>query len=442
MKRVNMKKPIILLILISNLLLAQPPKGFYPEKLPFGTRIVGTVKHKTNGLSKTMSQNWRCIAQTHYQNTDTSSESINWSFSERDTLIYDGTGNFIQLKSSKAQKGWSIDSLNWTDSCVYDEHNVIQIILMANYGDSGKKSWDLYKYSYPLSGKACVRTCSELKNENGAWTPIFKDSIAYSIPETDFMESIDYTHFIGFYNYTFDSLKLTWNISSSLNRNDSECTANTLVERGGYWLDNNYFNVKQTYFFRSPNWQDANLAEESYQSTNSLTREYYLEKTTHFQDVYGNDTLYFHFIYDTSRSAWDTNSAYRNVRTYDIFGNEIITIESFSYGGLKPSRAEEKIIRTYAQIGQSTAVTQQPSLFPKISMVKTANLIRFIGQGIVAINLYNLSGQLIACMNQKPESGSFSQSISLANSKTSPGMYVAEVAFKNAKSSYLVSIQR
>jgi hypothetical protein len=430
-----MKKPIILIILASNLLFAQSPKGFYSAR-----QTTGLMNNKTTGLS-TADQNWRCIARTHYKSAIYSIDSIDWTFSIRDTLIYDKKGNLVQTKISKAQNGWSKDSIFHTDSCTYDEHNAIQSRLITTDSATGQTSRSKTIFSYLLSGKVCVRTTYESYNENYTWILAYKDSTVYSVPISDFMGPKDYAHFICSYSYTFDRLKSTCNMSGFTSKVDSECTANTLVERGGYWSAGNWYDVKQTHLFRSSDWKNSNLEEETYQRTNSLSGKYFLQKIKHFQDVYGNDTLHYSFLYDANRSVWDSGSAYRNVRTYDNSGNEIMNIESYSYSGLNHFRVAEKITSIYAQI-PSSLVKQQSSFFPKITLARTANSIRVIGQGILAINLYTLSGQLIASVTKMSESGTSLQCLSLTNLQTTPGTFVAEVTSKNGSRSYLISIQK
>ncbi len=434
--------PIIFILIAYALISAQPFEDIYRKHFSFENRIGNIVKQKSKGLSKSLSQDWRCIGRTHYQNVNSSTDSAKWTFSQRDTLIYDELGNFVQYKSSKAQNGWTKDSLIWTDSCIYDEQNLLQTILFTSYGDSGKASWGRDNCSYALGGKACVSTRYTMNNSEDGWIPITKDSIVFSIPETEYIESEDYEHFVGYFYYEFDNQKSTWNCSEYYTRIDSECIENMLVERGRYWLDTNWLDIKRVYKFKSNVWQYSNIVEDEYQSTNSSKGEYYLQKCLYFKDSYGNDTLLINFIYDTSQSIWDTNSSYRYKFTYDSYGNEIVSIESFCYASLEPSRAEEKIISTFALIKPTSTRAKGTVSSPNISIKRVSNSIQFSASGLSAVNLYNLSGRLIAQVRQRSGPTASFLLLSLPFNKITPGLYIAEVMVNNIVNAYTIAISK
>ncbi len=407
------------------------------------SRFVSITPQHSGHLAKTSSTAWKRVGGTYYSNIASSGSPVQWSFSSRDTMAYDAAGNLILHKTTLAKSGWETDSVQFVDSMIYRGGQLIESINMwyPNVGlidtDTIYGSRDIIggrvTYSYLDGGKVYVETHYDLSSIK-SWIPWQKDSLVFSAPFIyDGSGLQDLSRIIGDYSfYYYDTVNSTWECSTALTKVNAECDSMRLVlqGRGTHFIRNgqdtvNLADVKDIFTFSSSNWSNQTLIETRHQEKDPVTGIYidaniftmspFYEEfdewdTTgnglvclykYYRDSHGNDTFQFY----RPNAQRDPQEWYntRWLRTYDVHGNNVVTItSSSSIGDDKTWETTTKDTNYFAQVAVPIFSQPQAPSLQKASMAFSPGMVRFSGQGITVVNLYNaVAGRMVTSVKHR-----------------------------------------
>lgn len=401
-----------------------------------------------------------------------------WSLLSRDTIIYDAAGHEILSMSSRAQSGWSRDSLSALDSTIYSNGKIGETVSKYFYSFSGTLSTTGYRsvIAYLNNNKVIVTTDYDWNDLTQTWRPSYKDSAVFSAA-TDNATAMfsDLTNLTCLFSWDFDTTSTTWKSTGYYIKISGECTATTFVLAGKEQssADDSLVDTKIAITFSSPVWTEENMVQQIMQQKESAAGSFvnvskYVKEVNasgyllgyknfdwdadlsawipsyislSFPDAHGNDTFYLSADYDAVNSVWDTTGMDRYVRTYDAKGNNTVILAS-SYSSWDESWSlSEKTVNTFSQIPMAAKRTVLPIVMQNIAVKISPTVIAFSGRNIEGVDLFNASGRLVSSVNQKPAEGLL---LNLTGNGASipAGIYIAELRTASGKCPVRFSICR
>jgi hypothetical protein len=430
-------------------------------------------------LAKMGALKWLQIGSIEYGNTAPMGYPINWTFAARDTTVYDADGNKKFFKAGMAHSGWTIDSLYNMDSMIYTGGKLTESIAktFSNHNDTISVAGTRVTYAWFDGEKVLVRNWFKWNDSKLNWVVDEIDTTLFSAATgNNYSFFMDLTNLVGWKEYFFDSVSLSWKIASSFTRIDSECNATTLTLGGNEQINSttdSLIDSKLISIFKSSVWTNNNLTQETGLRRNPSTGNYsYLYrwtysydargymtcyqsfgwdsitnslvcwgKSTYFPDSFGNDTLLLMSDSFPNTIVRDTFSMIRYSRSYDAYGNNVVTIQSYYDAYSKGWRTDIKDVNTFAQINSPVLRLVQPAIKPEISIVTTATRIIVTAPNITGLMLYNAAGRMVASVRQEA-GGSISLGLSSSSMSISSGIYIAKLICRKEQSSFRLSIQR
>jgi hypothetical protein len=473
------KKAFLMCALASTVFAATSiPRDYYPPIFPrllkhhqaAGTRSLAAGP--ANALSKSAAMDWKKIGSIRYSNTDYSGTGTTWKFLGRDTVEYNPLGYVVMTKASSAVSGWSLDSLNWLDSCVYANGSVIEEI--QKDFTSGSVIWGFrITYAPSTDGKFMVTYDYNWDTLKNTWVPLSRDSLILSGPYANFITG-DFSAIERMFAWTFDTALADWKFSGDYARVESECSPTTVVlaGTGSLYGSDSIASQKIIYTFNSSVKMMKTLTGETLQILDSVSGAYkdywglfytydqngfqtsqrYASfdsvtmvmqdsyKYSMFPDAYGNDTLELDCDYTpvtASTGIWDTIIDDRYARLYDANGNNVSIIASDFYPWDSTWHVQTKDTVFFAQVNSKVLHGPTPGISPDVVIRKTPASIRFSAPGISGLRLYDLSGRLVASMSQKP-GASIELVFASHNAKITTGAYVARLMIGDKERSFKV----
>jgi hypothetical protein len=445
-----------------------------PFLMPLFAKGNTQIQSHHMGLSKKAALVWKQVGSTHYDNVAMSGSATVWAFGTRDTTVYDGDGNVILAKTSWAKTGWAIDSLESLDSSIYIGGNLAEeVTYYYSFGATGMSGYRM-TYSYLKGGTIIVENNLKWNNVKKTWVPAYKDSIIFSAPIRSGEWFTDLTNLVGVYTYNFDTVGLSWKINSYFAKIDSESNETTLTFEGKAavsYITDSLVDAKEILVFASSIMIMQNVIQSIEQRRVTLSGKYYdfsksiftlnangyktssesyswnldthnitsLSKYLYFPDAHGNDTLEIDIEYNTTLHIWDTTNMYPEVRTYDTYGNNTVTVSSFydypSYSWIEFT----KDVNTFALINSPVIRPVQSAKKQGFSVVATAARVVVTAPEITGLALYNAAGRIVANVKQQPAA---SISLDLVRNNVSSGVYIASLARGGKQDAFGVSVQR
>jgi hypothetical protein len=427
-------------------------------------------------LAKTTGLEWKKISSTQYSNADFFGSSVSWEFSSRDTVVYDLRGNMILTKTSSAGSGWSQDSLQSLDSCIYADGRLAEEIQenFYNYGMGQEMNGYRDTCGEMDNGKVMVSIHYDWDNTKKTWKPSYKDSIVVSAPIGNFVIG-DIASLVREDMWSYDTSTGLWKTMGSIARIDSECTANILVLAGRSSADgsDSLVDIKSIITFASPAKTMQNITEERLQRKGPVSGKYYdsyrvlitLDKSGFstnlqffvwdslsrqlensslsmmFPDAYGNDTLEFSCDYDSATGSWDTTFGTRFTLSYDAFGNNVSMVASFFDDLDRTWHVQTRDTVVFAQVNSRVVREVPPAFAQDLVFKKTPASVRFTASGISGLRLYDMTGRLVVSMSQKP--GPFIElGFKAYGALIRSGIYVARVKIGDTERSFKIPVLR
>jgi hypothetical protein len=408
--------------------------------VPLMLHSVKGTRRSAHGLHKTSQQTeW---VETSSANFFYSQTTKAWSLDFRDTSLYDSQGRLVVVKTSLAQAGWNIDSLYEIDSTVWRR--------------SQPQEYDsLYFYNGELDSPSCVRLTFSysadrttfVKSTYGygadSWIMVGVDSLLCGSPITDpnFYYYNDSSKFISLHSYTtnvvdgalklvssrtkidaesnstrlaflsltanasaMDSIKVYETISSIDNRIISDSVI--VKSASGAWVNSsrssNSYNAGGDWFYRqqmlpqgtwatsdSLMWLADGSGYEIYHPTPDSLEAY-------FWDDDGYDTL--------EVTANKTDTTYQHwINTYDDNDNIIREVGYTSdKSGSNKIKTDSSAFTNAQIIVSSVRFNRTSPAMDAISFEQTPAMLRITATAITGLRLYDMSGRMIASINQPP----------------------------------------
>jgi hypothetical protein len=444
----------------------------YPLRSPKAFTLGDRIPAKPGVLAKFATSAWKKIASTHYVNANDSVRAPLWGIFSRDTVVYDRAGNLIITKTSRAQSGWSHDSLLTIDSSVYKNGILVESIRIYSF-ISFLNSRKHTTFTEMHGGKVRLITDYGWNSTTHDWNPEAKDSSLLVAPYSDELSDIKQSYF-----WSFDTAAGgSWKLSYSVNRIDAECTPTTTVLAMKDANADTSAEIKISMTFASPAKTNNTLTREAWSMKDPVTGNYYdvteevrtcneagfeisrqksfydsstrqmkiASRTTSFPDAHGNDTLQFSYDLnsDTSTDTLTLSAGKRFQRQYDTYGNNIVTITANldrNTGTWTPSR-KDTVVFSQLTASIQNAPRNAYAAAHGLSMQNTASSIRFVAPSITSLQLFDLSGRLIVSISQKPGS-SIELKGAACRSALRSGTYIARLMCKGKEMVMAVPVVR
>jgi hypothetical protein len=130
-----------------------------------------------------------------------------WSFSARDTFLYNSDGRNICHKTTSANTGWNIANITYQDSTIWDGSRVIEDI-QVKYVNGVISDTGGYRntYQYSADFKKCVHT--SFNRRSNSWKMFTLDTLLCRSPITEFSTSSNgyYREFLSNHRYMFSDV--------------------------------------------------------------------------------------------------------------------------------------------------------------------------------------------------------------------------------------------
>jgi hypothetical protein len=365
-----------------------------------------------------------------------------WALDFRDTSIYDSQGRLTAVKTSLAHAGWNSDSLYEKDSTVWQGAQPLQYdSLYFNNGVLNRDSCVRFTLGYSADRTTFIKTKYIYRSDS--WVMAGVDSLFCASPITDpsFYHYNDSSKFISLRSYETNGLSGALRLVSSKTKIDAESnsamlallslTANAgamdsskiyetissitmliasdsviVKSVSGAWnafsRASNSFNANGDWFYSqrifqqgvwvtsdSLLWLADGSGYEIYRPTLDSLEAY-------FWDDYGDDTL--------EVTANKTDTTYQHwISTYDNNDNILSKVGYVSDKSGSNKIKTDSSAFTNAQITVSSVRFNRRSPSTEaVSFEQTPAMLRISAAQITGLRLYDLTGRMMASINQPP----------------------------------------